>query len=277
MDLNLAKVFGEYPNPFFIIRPIINDGRSENFEYVYANEAFCIFLGRSSEELIGHSYLENFEEKGERDWLNVFMNTVRGKKHTYINNISTVAEKKLFVEAFYVVPDLCCCIIHDFQSIPSYMTSNNVREIRHRANYDFFTGFYNRYYFREVASTLSGSENMGVLYLDINNLKGINEEKGRAAGDALIKDTADMIRIHFIDCMIFRLLGDDFLIISTGLERGDFLGLANDCRQYFDRDGTSAVGYKFYDETGGLEQCVEECRALMKKHKKKMKESQVNV
>jgi hypothetical protein len=28
---------------------------------------------------------------------------------------------------------MCGCIIHDFQSIPAYMTSSDVREMRHRA------------------------------------------------------------------------------------------------------------------------------------------------
>jgi diguanylate cyclase (GGDEF)-like protein len=272
MTLDIAQVFDDYPNPFFVVRPILSSGRSEDFEYVYVNDAFCIFLGRSRKELEGKRFLDNFE-KGERDWLDLFTNVAYDKKHRYTNNISTLAGKKLFTESFCIEPGMCGCIIHDFQSIPAYMTSSDVREMRHRANYDYLTGFYNRYYLKEQTAEIMRHKNVGIVFLDINNLKLTNDRSGHEAGDELIKLTSDMLRLQFGDAMIFRMGGDEFVAVCLGKTREDFMALAEDCRQFFEQQNTAAVGYEFFEEVEDLQKCISICDKKMYIQKGKMKKS----
>jgi PAS domain-containing protein len=81
--LDVYDIFDEYPNPFYIVKPIIKDGKMDDFRYIYANKAFCIFLGKSREELEGHTFLECFKREGERNWLDAFANAALHKKYLY--------------------------------------------------------------------------------------------------------------------------------------------------------------------------------------------------
>jgi len=55
-----------------------------------------------------------------------------------------------------------------------------------------------------------------VIYLDVNHLKQINDTQGHGAGDRLLKDVAHNLRMFRRDAHIFRLGGDEFLLIFQG-------------------------------------------------------------
>jgi GGDEF domain-containing protein len=266
MNLTIAKVFDEYPNPMYIIRPIVKDGICDDFEYIYANKAFCIFLGRSHDELVGHRFLENFGEKGEREWLNLFMQTAVDRKHTYSNNVSMIAGKKMFTETFHIAPDMCGCIIHDFQAVPTYMTSSVGREVRHRANHDYFTGFYNRYYLIEQTDNISRKKNVGIAFVDIFNMKKINDEFGREEGDKVILDVCETIRSYFNEADVFRIVGVEFLVVWQSPDREEFVNAAEECRRHFDSERKAAIGFGYYEEIDSLDDCIKACEVDMDKH-----------
>jgi diguanylate cyclase (GGDEF)-like protein len=60
---------------------------------------------------------------------------------------------------------------------------------------------------------------LGVVYLDLDGLKSVNDSEGHAAGDALIKQFVDGVARHLRSTDVFgRLGGDEFAIV---LERAD--------------------------------------------------------
>jgi diguanylate cyclase (GGDEF)-like protein/PAS domain S-box-containing protein len=95
-------------------------------------------------------------------------------------------------------------------------------KIAHLAHYDALTDLPNRVLFRAQIERELRQANQGrqfaLLYIDIDEFKGINDSLGHHVGDELLKTVASRIR----DCikqddLIARLGGDEFAVIQTGV------------------------------------------------------------
>jgi diguanylate cyclase (GGDEF)-like protein/PAS domain S-box-containing protein len=95
-------------------------------------------------------------------------------------------------------------------------------KIAHLAHYDALTDLPNRVLFREQIERelerANQSEQFALLYIDIDEFKGINDSLGHHVGDELLKTVASRIR----DCikdndLIARLGGDEFAVIQTAV------------------------------------------------------------
>jgi diguanylate cyclase (GGDEF)-like protein len=100
------------------------------------------------------------------------------------------------------------------------------------ANYDALTGLPNRVLFIDrlshslrVAQRSSGL--VGVLYLDLDNFKDVNDSLGHNAGDALLKTVADRLTqaVRTSDT-VARLSGDEFALILTNLDHREDAAVA---------------------------------------------------
>ena len=95
-------------------------------------------------------------------------------------------------------------------------------KIAHLAHYDALTDLPNRVLFRdqierELQKTSRG-EQFALLYIDIDEFKGINDSLGHHVGDELLKTVAARIRSCIRDTdLIARLGGDEFAVIQTGV------------------------------------------------------------
>jgi diguanylate cyclase (GGDEF)-like protein/PAS domain S-box-containing protein len=95
-------------------------------------------------------------------------------------------------------------------------------KIAHLAHYDALTDLPNRVLFREqmereLQRTRRG-EQFALLYIDIDEFKGINDSLGHHIGDELLKTVANRIRSCIRDTdLIARLGGDEFAVIQTAV------------------------------------------------------------
>jgi diguanylate cyclase (GGDEF)-like protein/PAS domain S-box-containing protein len=95
-------------------------------------------------------------------------------------------------------------------------------KIAHLAHYDALTDLPNRVLFRdqierELQNTSRG-EQFALLYIDIDEFKGINDSLGHHVGDELLKTVAARIRSCIGDTdLIARLGGDEFAVIKTAV------------------------------------------------------------
>lgn len=95
--------------------------------------------------------------------------------------------------------------------------------LAHRATHDPLTDLPNRALFLEhLRHALhlhrrSGSR-LALLFLDLNGFKAINDERGHAAGDIVLRTVADRVRgwLRTSD-LVARLGGDEFIVLLQGL------------------------------------------------------------
>jgi diguanylate cyclase (GGDEF)-like protein len=102
-------------------------------------------------------------------------------------------------------------------------------ELFHKATHDSLTGISNRSLFydrlrQKLSQALRKQENFGIIMLDMDGLKEINDNYGHRAGDAAIKEVA--LRISSMLCetdTVSRLGGDEFGILAA--TAADHIGL----------------------------------------------------
>jgi diguanylate cyclase (GGDEF)-like protein len=93
----------------------------------------------------------------------------------------------------------------------------NDKKIRHQAFHDAMTGLPNRIMFNERARTLRDKKkgaNIGLLFIDLDRFKFINDSLGHKAGDEVLVTAARRIKraLRSSD-QLFRLGGDEFIAI----------------------------------------------------------------
>ncbi|WGD52338.1 EAL domain-containing protein [Bradyrhizobium sp. CB1650] len=96
-------------------------------------------------------------------------------------------------------------------------------KIAHMAHYDALTDLPNRALFREQIERelerVADGEQFALLYIDVDEFKGINDSLGHHVGDELLKAIAGRIRACLGQGdLIARLGGDEFAVIQTKVE-----------------------------------------------------------
>ncbi|MGE6555752.1 sensor domain-containing diguanylate cyclase [Exiguobacterium artemiae] len=122
------------------------------------------------------------------------------------------------------------------------------QELEQLCQRDTLTGLYNRHAFDCLIEEIISSEAipLGVLTLDLNDLKRVNDRFGHIAGDALLQQTA--LCLSRFSQEAFRLGGDEFVIVCQGYTEQQCLHLLEQLRsEFLKHDLSIAVGFA-YDE-----------------------------
>jgi diguanylate cyclase (GGDEF)-like protein len=83
------------------------------------------------------------------------------------------------------------------------------------AYHDPLTNTYNRHYGMEILTEwIEGGIAFVICFVDLDNLKFVNDKYGHAEGDAYILKVVDVLRDFSDDATICRLGGDEFMILS---------------------------------------------------------------
>ena len=91
------------------------------------------------------------------------------------------------------------------------------RRLKHLAYHDQLTGLSNRYAFNErVADSMSSPpQSFGLLMLDIDNMKLVNDSMGHSVGDAMIREVGNRLASAGKEITVYRLGGDEFAVICA--------------------------------------------------------------
>jgi len=106
---------------------------------------------------------------------------------------------------------------------PAIQNGQLVDQLHHKASHDGLTGLLNRVGFRQqMDATLAGagaSGRVGLLFIDLNDFKRVNDLHGHEAGDQLIAQSGARLRAA---CRgndhVARLGGDEFAVILTDVD-----------------------------------------------------------
>ncbi len=151
-----------------------------------------------------------------------------GEPHSMVYRMLRKDGSVIWVEDSWVVVDDERDGRRVFQGVVFDVTARKEAEaeIAFRANHDKLTNLPNRHLFEEmlekaIARARRHDHGVGVLYLDLDNFKLVNDSLGHHAGDELLVELGERLRTCTRDTdLVARQGGDEFLLLLADLERG---------------------------------------------------------
>ncbi len=128
-------------------------------------------------------------------------------------------------------------------------------QLREMAVRDSLTGLFNRHYLREtmkreLARAAREARAVAFIMIDIDHFKQVNDALGHAAGDAVLKNLADLLtRNSRAGDTVYRYGGEEFLAILPGVDADSAFQIAEKWRMGF--EGSAAR-----KETGGADPTI---------------------
>lgn len=128
------------------------------------------------------------------------------------------------------------CLSRDYRSLIDAIHQER-DQWRSKANQDALTGLYNRRYFfsqaeRLISQPAPEKANLALLMMDIDHFKQVNDRFGHPVGDQLLTCVAERLR-HSCSrhCMIFRIGGEEFCIITPATDIATALSISEQLKQ----------------------------------------------
>ncbi len=138
--------------------------------------------------------------------------------------------------------------------IVSLMMSRNLIEKLHAmANTDQLTGFGNRHAMSSYIREISAEESVGVIYCDITGLKRVNDMQGHEAGDRLILRACSCLSDTFGNHGLFRIGGDELLVICKGVTETEFNVLVQRLRDSMPSYSVVMAAGTVWHSNGGID------------------------
>lgn len=122
-----------------------------------------------------------------------------------------------------------------FTALSTFVATIIVREraeqaLRRLSYIDTLTNICNRNKFIDDCEAMAeaGETNVGVVYMDLNGLKEINDKKGHAEGDSALREIAGRIVSMFKGHTSYRVGGDEFVVFCRNIREDDFNALTSE-------------------------------------------------
>lgn len=115
----------------------------------------------------------------------------------------------------------------------------------------------------------------GLVSIDLNGLKQINDNKGHLDGDKAIKTTAEVITNNLIrNCYVYRVGGDEFFLICVKVTKDKIESMMNLIMNEMQNTPYScSMGLSMWESGMDFEECYTEADKNMYKQKQEMKKS----
>ena len=191
--------------------------------------------GYTAEEAIGRNYLMLFHESGGAEAAEINARLLRGES---IFDMETVRKRKdgsLVHVSLNIAPLIQNGRVVRICSIARDITSRKDAEqqIRRIAHIDPLTGLPNRILLidrleQALAVSQRNQSRTGVMYMDLDHFKDVNDRLGHHVGDQLLQQVAGRVQdlIRDVDT-VSRVGGDEFIIVLPELRLpGDAEGIA---------------------------------------------------
>ena len=141
---------------------------------------------------------------------------------------------------------------------------------------DLLTGVMNRNALnerlQELESNQAGTDcQMGIVFADMNGLKYVNDNLGHEAGDMLLKNAAMILQSTFTNGEIYRIGGDEFLVLVHETDETDLRNKIKDIKKKAElfENVSFAAGYCQLDQTCDIRKAMAEADARMYEDKEK--------
>lgn len=137
--------------------------------------------------------------------------------------------------------------------------------------HDALTSLYNRNKFSEDIEAFSKLKNtsMGIIYMDINGLKDINDNYGHLYGDHVLLEGAGILKEVFPEGLIYRVGGDEFVIFRINISEEHLQIKVEELRKHFlsSLDCKGAIGSVWTADCKTLQKKIADADEYMYKDK----------
>jgi len=210
---------------------MITRSDEDDHSIVYVNPAFERITGYSADEVIGLEGRFLVRDDLAQPDLDHIRAALREKREGQATLRNYRKDGSLFWNELHIAPvrDLTGAATTHFVSVINDI-SERVRyqhALEYQANHDSLTGLANRNLLNDrieqaIAWAKRNGHVMGVMLLDLDHFKLINDASGHSAGDALLKEVAQRLTACVRETdTVARLGGDEFVIILTDLPQPD--------------------------------------------------------
>jgi diguanylate cyclase (GGDEF)-like protein/PAS domain S-box-containing protein len=201
---------------------------------LYTNPAFLSRLGYTNAEAQALTLRDIFAD-GAATPENVLLR-LRGTNSQMASSLQLRCKNGSFID----VEVRCNVLEADGRDVLAYVTHDvSVRkkaeqqliENQHRldrmAHHDQLTGLPNRHYLATflpdaIAEAKAASTMLGVVFLDLDRFKHINDTRGHETGDKLLQEVATRLRAVVRDAdVVIRMGGDEFVVVFRGVKAHD--------------------------------------------------------
>jgi diguanylate cyclase (GGDEF)-like protein len=230
MNFNFKNIINAISSPVLVAEPVLDSEKKIiDFHVTFQNEAFR----KAANFAAGESLLfSQFKSKINQDvpWFKLGVKTVTDgfkSETTYYSPANKVwfhIEMVRTDDDRYVVVTL----------VDITKEKHHSQELRDIAYHDVLTRLPNRNCLKDalemaIDTARYTETKFGMLLLDIDNLKNINDVNGQAAGDAIIKRSADVLR-NFVseNAELFSMGGDEFMLLIENQKNSDTIGNITD-------------------------------------------------
>lgn len=147
-------------------------------------------------------------------------------------------------------------------------TSKQLEELSYK---DSLTNLQNRnkYMIDLESLKLNLKKTIGISFIDMNGLKKLNDSKGHTAGDNALKEIAKELLKYFPLENVYRIGGDEFVIICTNIKKEDFESKMNLIKADSGKDNNPSysVGSQWYKQISNINKQLKETDLLMYEEK----------
>lgn len=188
----------------------------------FANPAWTTMTGLSRERTVGHGWLGAVDPRDAGSLLGQLTDgVVDSLRHTdcRVGLHEQTRWTRWWFSRTAESTAVCVADIADDKAM--------VAQLLHRATHDGLTGLANRSYFLEcVAQALRSSvrsrRHIAIAYLDLDGFKAVNDLRGHAHGDRVLREVGTRIRTTTrAEDVTGRVGGDEFAILSSSPIWGD--------------------------------------------------------
>lgn len=142
---------------------------------------------------------------------------------------------------------------------------NLMRQLEDMSYKDQLTKLGNRFAMEKYANAIDTEKSIGVVYCDITGLKRVNDTMGHEAGDQLILRACDSLKKAFGDYSLFRIGGDELLVLCGDVTHETLLDRIQLLRDYMGHnDVNMAIGEIWQEKAEtGLDTLLQESEKRM--------------
>ena len=202
------------------------------FRVRFANSCYRDWFGIEPASMIGHPLQEIFGREDFEQIREHHEAALNGYPAQYEREVMTLAGPRIVRTSLFPQADDAGAVTGIYRMGTDVSADRKLhRELDHQARRDALTGLHNRRSLEEllpeaIARNARAGRCIGVLFVDLDGFKAVNDNLGHSAGDEVLKAVAVRLEacVRVTD-LVARFAGDEFVVVLENLARPAEAGL----------------------------------------------------